>query len=127
MKKTKKLLCAVLATCCVFSVSMTTVLAGTIPFDINTTGDTLSYKEKKNNDGDQYFYVKAFSFSKRGTLNCISIRHDRTSVYSYNIPLSTTNAVKKAKYRSYAAGGFYYYMSGTSSIKYMRVTGNYCP
>jgi len=126
MKKAKKFLCAVLATCCVFSISMTTVLAATIPFDINTTGDTLSYKEKKS-DGEQYFYVKATYFSKRGTLNCISIRHDKTSVFSYNIPLSTTGSVKNAKYRSYAVADKYYYMSGTSSITYMRVKGNYCP
>jgi len=126
MKKAKKLLCAVLATCCVFSISMTTVLAATIPFDINTTGDTLSRKEKKS-DGEQYFYAKATYFSKRGTLNCISIRWDKTNVYSNNIPLSTTGSLKKAKYRSYAVANKYYYMSGTSSIQNMRVKGKYCP
>jgi len=105
---------------------MTTVLAGTISFSINTTGDTLSRKEKKS-DGEQYFYVKGSSFSKRGTLNCISTRHDKTSVTSNNIPLSTTGVRKKARYKSSAASDKYYFMSGTSSTKNMKVTGTYCP
>lgn len=126
MKKIKKLLCAALITCCALSASMSTVLAGNIKFDINTTGDTLSYKEQKS-DYEQKFYAKALSFSKKGTLNCVSTKYKQTSVTSRNIALTSTGVLKSATYKSYAEAKKLYFMSGTSSIKNMRVTGKYCP
>ena len=130
--KLKRLACAALASCALLSASIPAAFAvttDTIEFDITYPGDTLSQKVlKSTRNYDNYFYVTPHYFSRTGTLNCISIRHDDTSVYSRNIALMSTHigTTKSAPYLSKAEGGYYYYMSGTATVN-LNVSGNYTP
>lgn len=128
LMKLRRLVCAALASCALLSASIPAAFAATIDFDITNPGDTLSKKVLKNDDRDNYFYVTPHYFSRTGTLNCISVRYDDTSVYSYNIALMPQhiNTTQKAKYRTKADGGYYYYMSGTATVN-LNVSGNYTP
>lgn len=127
--KLKRLACAALASCALLATSIPVAFAGTVEFDITNPGDTLSKKVMKDASAwENCFYVTPHYFSKTGTLNCLSVRYDDTSVYSYSIALmpSHLNTTKSARYRTTAIGDKYYYMSGTATVN-LNVSGNYTP
>ena len=127
--KLKRLACAALASCALLATSIPVAFAGTVEFDITNPGDTLSKKAMKDASAwENCFYVTPHYFSKTGTLNCLSVRYDDTSVYSYSIALmpSHLNTTKSARYRTTAIGDKYYYMSGTATVN-LNVSGNYKP
>lgn len=127
-KSIKKFLCGTVVACSLLNAGLPSAFAAKINFDINTTGDTTTNREFKTNTTNNFF-VEADYFSKSGTLNCMSCRVDDTSVYSNNVAYSyrQVGTSKGAAYKKTATYGYQYYMSGTSSISNMNVTGLYTP
>lgn len=124
-KKIKKVMCGLIASLCLVGTTVP-AFAQTVDFNITVPGDILSKRATKA-DSEQRFYVTGTSFNKTGTLNCTSINRNNSAIKSYVSGISPTHLSGGTLYRTYAPAGQYYYMTTTSSVSNLHVTGRYTP